>query len=105
MSNALERSLKPVPDDATNTEEAQPEADTGQDTATLIQITSSGPSDANLQLTLRNASPVQLWAAGRLLQNQGDSIYAQAEMQRFRDRMAANAPQDHKPKRNRKGAN
>lgn len=105
MANELERSLKAVPDDPINTEEAQPETDKGQDTATLIQLSSSGPSDANLTLTLRNASPVQLWAAGRLLQTQGDSIYAQAEMQRMRARMEAAAPQDHKPKRSRKGAN
>lgn len=73
----------------------QPEADTGS----LIQLTSSGPNDVNMQLHMRNVSPLQLWAVAKLLEIQGDALYTQAQMERARVQANAAAPQDHKQKR------
>lgn len=65
----------------------------------LIQLTSSGPNDVNMQLSMRNVSPLQLWAVAKLLEVQGDALYTQAQMEQARARMNAAAPQDHKQKR------
>lgn len=71
--------------------------------ATEIRLTASDPNSVNMQMTFRNVSPMQLWAAARLLETWGDSMYAQAQMQ---ERMQAAQQekeklgvQDHKPKR------
>lgn len=77
------------------------------DTKSVIGIEMPDANSVNAQLTLRNVSPMQLWAAARLLENYGDSLYASQQMQaQMEARKAANgvAPQDHKPKR-KKGAN
>lgn len=69
------------------------------DNSSLIKLTASGPNDVNMHLTMRNISPLQLWAVAKLLEVQGDALYTQAQMNDARARMNAAAPQDHKPKR------
>lgn len=76
-----------------------------QDTKSVIGIEMPDANSVNAQLTLRNVSPMQLWAAARLLENYGDSLYASQQMQAQIAARQANAPKDHKPKRKGKGAN
>lgn len=91
----------PVTEEVTEQPEALP------DTKSIIGIEMPDANSVNAQLTLRNVSPMQLWAAARLLETYGDSLYASQQMQaQMEARKAANgaSPQDHKPKR-KKGAN
>lgn len=90
---------------------AEEAEETQEDTSTLVQLSAPDPNNVNIQLTLRNVSPLQLWAMGRLLTQYGDQMYAAHQMQAMQraaqeaakaqeDALRAQA-QDHKPKKRR----